>query len=129
GPALGIFAVIFYMGLALASQIGALFVLAGTEHLTLMILGGKNLGGYTVTVRAHALGLSPYLLGLVAFCGPGVMGIWSPVVRGVALSKLQRVSGGKAAAAILAPFVVICPCFFIVYIAAIGAAMGAATGT
>jgi hypothetical protein len=123
GAMIGI--LIFYIGFIIGMQLVTLFVLAAIEHLVLHLLGEKNLAGYTTTVRAHALGLAPYMLGLVPVCGPFVMGLWSLVLRIFTLMHLQKVTAGKAVAAVLAPVVVLCGCFFLVYFLAIAAVLGA----
>jgi hypothetical protein len=110
--AIGAGVMIVYGITIFAGQLIALVVLAGIEHLVLHLLGERNIGGYTVTVRAHALGLSPYLLGLVPFCGVLVMGMWSLVLRCLVLTHLQRVSTGKAVVAVLSPMAVMCFCIF-----------------
>jgi hypothetical protein len=106
--AMGIFLVLFYGVFFFAVQLISVLVLGGIEHLMLRLLGERDLGPYTVTVRAHALGLAPYILGIFPFCGVMVMGMWSLIVRCLSLAHLQRVNGGKAAVAVLSPMAVIC---------------------
>ncbi|MBK7858651.1 MAG: YIP1 family protein [Archangiaceae bacterium] len=130
-PALGLGLVggaaifIVYFGMAVGGQVVSLFVLGALEHLILKLLGEREVGEYTVTVRAHALGLAPFVIGLIPFCGPMVMGLWSLVLRCITLMHLQRVSAGKAVAAILGPVVILCGCLGLGYVVIIAAAVGA----
>ncbi len=121
-----IFVFIFYLVLLVGIQIVSLFALAGIEHLVLHLTGEREIGGYTSTLRAHALGLAPFMLGLVPVCGFMVMGLWSLVLRCITLMHLQRVSAGKAVAAVLAPMLVICGCGGLMYFVVIAAAVSAA---
>ncbi len=117
---------IVYALMAVGGQVVSLFVLAGIEHVVLSIAGEKELGPYTVTVRAHALGLAPFILGLVPVCGLMVMSLWSLVLRCITLMHLQKVTAGKAAAAVLAPVLAICGCFGIGYFFIIAAVLSSA---
>jgi hypothetical protein len=105
---MGLFVVLFYGVLIFAGQLIAVLVIGGIEHLMLKMLGERELGPYTVTVRAHSLGLAPYVLGLFPFCGVMVMGMWSLVIRCMSLATLQRVNTGKAVIAVLSPLAVMC---------------------
>lgn len=122
--AIGIF--IFYLLFLVGMQIVSMFVLAGIEHLVLTMTGEPSLGPYTVSLRAHALGLAPFVIGLIPVCGFTVMGIWSLVLRCMTLMHLQKVSAGKAVAAVLAPMLFICGCLGLSYFAVIAAAFSAA---
>ena len=88
-------------------QLVTVLLISALEHLVLKIAGAKP-GDYSVTLRAHALGMAPYLVGLVPFCGAYIFPIWSMVVRGMALRKLQGTSGGLAAIAVVSPIAVAC---------------------
>ncbi|MBL8949536.1 MAG: hypothetical protein JNK82_02080 [Myxococcaceae bacterium] len=130
GMALGgvgmVVALVFYIVLAIGIQIVSLFGLAGVEHLVLHLAGEREIGGYTATLRAHALGLAPFALGLIPICGFMVMGLWSLVLRCITLMHLQKVSAGKAVAAVLAPVIVLCGCGGLAYVFIIAAAVSAA---
>lgn len=86
--------------------VGVLFY-AGLDHLGLSLLGVQP-RPYPVTVRANALALGPYLLGLVPLCGLYVFPLWSLVLRVLALRSLHRTTGGRAAAAVLVPTLLLC---------------------
>lgn len=117
---------IFYLLFLVGIQIVSMFVLSGIEHLVLQLAGERDLGAYTVTLRAHALGMAPFALGLIPVCGFMVMGLWSLVLRCITLMHLQKVTAGKAVAAVLAPMLVICGCVGLSYFMIIAAAFSAA---
>ncbi len=104
----GVFVFAFYAVGIFIFQLAMLMGFSGLEHVILKMFGERNLSSYSVTVRAHALGLSPYVLGLIPFCGVFVMGLWSMITRCLTLAELQRVSPGKAVGAVVAPMVVMC---------------------
>jgi hypothetical protein len=106
-----------------AGQIVSVLMLGGIEHGVLYVLGERN-RSYPVTVRAHAMGLAPYVLGLLPFCGLMVMGMWSLVVRCISLASLQKVSMGKAVVAVLSPLLVLCGCIGAFYVFMMMAVIG-----
>jgi hypothetical protein len=61
-----------------------------------------------VTVRAHALSMGPYLLGLLPLCSLYVFPIWAIVLRIIANMHLHKTTAGKATAAVLLPMVLLC---------------------
>jgi hypothetical protein len=122
--AVGLVAVMFIYGVMLfAMQLGSVLFIAALEHLSLMLLG-TNPGSYSVTVRAHALGMAPFLLGLLPFCSFYVFPLWSMVVRIIAVTHLHKTTTGKAVAAVLMPIGLFCGGFALLYAAAIALAMG-----
>src|SRR5439155_13000944 len=129
GGAVAVLLFVVYVGFLFGAQLAAVFILSGLEHFVLRISGERELGPFTVTLRAHALGLSPYVVGLIPLCGPTVMGLWSLVTRVLSLMALQRVSGGKAAAAVFAPVVAGCMCALIGWVAFAAIIAGVAATT
>ena len=117
GP--GVFAGIFvgYALLIYVMSLAAVLFFALLDHLLLQLFGGTS-GGFEVSLRANALSLAPYVLGLVPVCGIYVFVLWSLVLRIIALSSLHKVSGGKAAAVVLAPLLLCCGGAFLVGVAA-----------
>lgn len=113
--------VIFYIAFLLAMQVASVFVVAGIDHLGLMLVGA-NPKSYSVTIRAYSLSMGCYLVGLVPICGLYVFPIWSLVLRIITNMQLHKTSGGKAAAAVLLPMVVLCGGFGTLYIALIALA-------
>ncbi|MCE9671712.1 YIP1 family protein [Myxococcus stipitatus] len=100
----GMMAGVFIVYLFLIPLFGTAWTLAhaGVDHLVLRMAGVPST--YAVTLRAHALSMGPYLVGLVPFCGAYVFPFWSMGVRVVAYRGMHRTSGGKAAlGALVAP--------------------------
>jgi hypothetical protein len=96
---------------------------AGIDHLGLMLLGAKP-KSYTVTVRANALSMGPYLVGLVPFCGFYVFFLWALVLRIIAIMYLHKTTAGRATAAVLLPVVLLCGGVFLLYAAVFALAAG-----
>lgn len=113
---------LFYGVLLLGFQLGSVLFVAALEHLSLMLLGAKP-KSYTVTVRAHALTMGPYLLGLLPFCSLYVFPIWSIVLRIIAHLHLHKTTAGKATAAVLIPFALLCGGIVAIYLAVFALAM------
>ena len=101
--------------------VGVLFV-AALDHLALMLLGAQP-KGFSVTVRASALSMGPYLVGLLPFCSLYVFPLWAIVLRVFANMHLHKTTAGKAVAAVLLPIALLCGGFFCLYASMIGLAM------
>ena len=124
-PGMAVFMVVgvfIYLGMALAFTIGSVFFVSGIEHLALRALGAEP-KRFTVTVRAYALGMSSYLLGVIPFCSFYVFPIWAIVLRIIALMHLHKTTPGKASAAVLLPVLLLCGGFLGLYVAVIALAM------
>ena len=113
---------IIYLGTALAFTMGSVFLVSGIEHLTLRMLGAEP-KSFSVTVRAYALGMSAYLLGVIPFCSFYVFPVWAIVLRIIALMHLHKTTAGKASAAVLLPVLLLCGGFIGLYVAVIALAM------
>lgn len=98
---------LFYVVLIFAMQIGSVLFFAGLDHVGLMVLGARP-RSYAVTVRAYALSMGPYLLGLLPFCSLYVFPLWSLVLRIIANMSLHQTTAGKASAAVLVPVFLLC---------------------
>ncbi len=90
----------------LVSQVGGLFVVAGVDHLGLLLFGAGP-RSYAVTARAYALSTAPYLVGLLPLCGFYVFPLWSLVLRVLANIHLHRTTPGRATLAVIAPTLII----------------------
>lgn len=101
------FVALFYLGAFLGFQVGGVLVFGGLEHLGLLLLGAKP-KSYTVTVRARALSMGPYLLGLIPLCSLYIYPLWSLVLCVIANMHLHKTTAGKATAAVLLPLVLLC---------------------
>lgn len=113
----GIFAGEFVFILLL--QFASVFLIAAFDHLALMAVGAQP-RSYEVTLRANALSMGVYLVGLVPFCGLYVAGIWALVIRIFAYMHLHKISGGKAAAGALLPLALFCGLGLFAWLALIG---------
>ncbi|MGV3624626.1 MAG: YIP1 family protein [Archangium sp.] len=75
------------------------------EHALLMLGGTRP--RFETTLRAHALSMSPYLLGLVPFCGALVCPLWAVALRVMAFQKMHGVGTGVAVLAASVPLVLL----------------------
>lgn len=116
---------VIYGVVLVAFQAAGVLIGAGFDHLGLMVVGAKP-KSYQVSVRAYALSMGPYLIGLVPVCGFYVFLIWSLVLRIIAQMHLHQTTAGKATAAVLLPVVVLCGGLLTFYVAVIGLAAGLA---
>jgi hypothetical protein len=105
---------LFTLGGVFVAQVVGVIVLAGLDHLALLLLGGQS-RGFSVSVRASALAMSPSVIGLIPVCGLYVVPVWALVLRILALRAFHQTSGGKATAAVLLPTVVLCGGFVALY--------------
>jgi hypothetical protein len=85
------------------------FVAAGVFHLMLLLLGGAQ-HGFEATFRVVSYSQAPAVVMLVPFCGSLIAWIWYVVLYVIGLAAAQRIGHGKAAAAVLVPFVLVCCC-------------------
>ena len=87
-----------------------LFIWGGIIHLVLMLFGGAS-SGFTATLRVVCYSQTTSVAILIPVVGGIVQPIWGLVLQIVGLSRAHRVTGGKAAAAVLLPLAVCCGCF------------------
>lgn len=121
----GAVGMVFALAMTFFFFFGSVFINSGLDHLMLMLLGA-NPRSYSVTLRAQALSMGPYLVGLVPICGFYVFPIWSLVLRILALMHLHKTTAGKATLAVLVPVIVFCGLIIAFYIAVVGLAVGLA---
>lgn len=100
-------AIVLWLVMILGFQMGGVLFTAAVDHLALMLLGEKP-KNYTVSVRAYALSMGPYVLGLLPFCSVYVYPLWSLVLRILSIMHLHKTTAGKATAAVLVPMVLLC---------------------
>jgi hypothetical protein len=87
----------------------AIYVTAAVVHLLLMLVRGATRGfDATLTTVAYVSGLN--LLLAVPACGSLIAIVWSTVALIIGLSVIHRCGVGKAAAAVLAPGLIVCVC-------------------
>ena len=116
------------IGRLIAAPIGAAIgvgIGAGIVHLGCMLFKCAD-RGFSATFRAVAYAQGPNLLQIIPFIGAIAGGIWVLVIEVFAVARMQRTSGGNAAAAILVPIAVLTACCCGLIFAAIGAGVGAA---
>jgi len=111
-----------YVAVLLVMNVASVLMLSGFDHLGLLLFGAQP-KSYTVTVRAHALSMGPYLLGLLPLCSLYVFPIWAIVLRIIANMHLHKTTAGKATAAVLLPMVLLCGGVLALYGALIALAM------
>lgn len=87
----------------------ALFVGAGLNHLSLLLLGGAR-RGFDSTFRACAFANAANVVALVPICGSLVAAVWVVVLTIIGLSVVHGISWQKATAAVLLPLVLFCCC-------------------
>jgi hypothetical protein len=103
-----------------------LFVVSGALHLFLQLVRGA-LAGFEATFRVIAYGVSPFVFLIVPFCGMPIAGFWMMIIAIIGLKEAHRTTGGKAAFAVLFPFIFCCGLFIaamILFMGAIAASFG-----
>jgi len=85
----------------------ALYLNAAVTHLATALLGQAK-RGFAATFAACAYACAPLLLLAIPGCGSPVGVVWTVVLTGVGLQQTHRIPGRTAAAAVLAPYALIC---------------------
>jgi hypothetical protein len=86
-----------------------LFIGAGLFHLMLLAFGGAT-RGFEATFRVTAFSQAASIFNVIPGCG-GLIGlVYILVLLVIGLSEAHQISRGKAAAAVLVPFVLLCCC-------------------
>jgi len=86
-----------------------LFLSAGIFHLVLLALGGAA-RGFEGTFRVAGYSQAASIFNIIPACG-GIIGlVYVIVLLVIGLSEAHGISRGKAAAAVLIPFVIFCCC-------------------
>jgi hypothetical protein len=100
------------------------FLSAGIFHLALLALGGAA-RGFEGTFRVAAYSQTASIFNIIPGCG-GLIGlVYAIVLLVIGLSEAHGISRGKAAAAVLVPFVILCCCCSGIVAAAIFGMAGA----
>jgi hypothetical protein len=93
--------------IALIATVGML-ISAAFYHLMLMIVGGAR-NGFEATFRVNSYAFASLAwLMFIPYIGGTIASIWLIVLLIIGLSKAHQISGGKAALAVLLPYMVIC---------------------
>ena len=120
GVGIGAGAFVFYLLFLIVFTVGGMLLTAGIE-LAVLRLSGVRHAGYAQAVRAHALSMASYVVGVIPFCSFYVFPIYALVLRIFAIQRLQKVSTGQAAASALVPLAVCCFMVIAVYASAFAA--------
>lgn len=84
-----------------------LYLNAAITHGAALLLGQAR-RGFPATFAACAYAFAPAVLAVVPGCGSLIAIIWVAVLTGVGMKQTQRISSGGAAAAVFAPYLVLC---------------------
>ena len=101
-----------------------LIIGSGLTHLGLMVFGWAN-HPYESTFRVNAYAFGGVAwLNVIPFCGGMIAGIWGIVLEIIGIARVQGITTGQAAAAVLIPLavvIVLMICVFAVFFGAIAA--------
>lgn len=81
------------------------FLRAALFHVTLMLLGGNQLG-FEATFRVAAYGKAAGLVTLLPFCGSGVALLWELAIDVIGLYRIHGTDPWRALVAVLGPAVI-----------------------
>ncbi len=102
-------------------------IITGIYHLLLLLFGGApHPPETTLKTVCYAAGAN-YVWLAMPFCGGLVATLWGIVSTTIGLREAQGVPTGRAAAAVLVPYVALCCCLMLLLLA-FGAAAGALAG-
>ena len=107
------FLILLAYPVVLLLQWAGLYIRAGMIHLFVLLLGGK--GDYKETFKVSSYSFAPMLIGFIPVLG-SLAGIYSFVLTIMGIHVRQKLSVGKAIAAVLLPTAVIILFIFILFI-------------
>ncbi len=84
-----------------------LFAIAGLLHLFLLWVRGAR-AGFEATFRVVCYGVSPFVFLIVPFCGMPISALWVVTIAVIGLKEAHETTGGRAAFAVLFPFLFCC---------------------
>jgi hypothetical protein len=84
-----------------------LFIWSGILHVFLMMVKGTK-AGFEATFRVVSYSYGTNVLNIIPFCGGIIAWVWSIVLAIIGLKEAHETSGGKAAFAVLFPFLLCC---------------------
>ena len=84
-----------------------LFIVSGLLHLFLLMVRGAK-AGYEATFRVVGYGVSPFVFLVIPACGMPITALWVMTIAVIGLKEAHETSGGKAAFAVLFPFLFCC---------------------
>jgi hypothetical protein len=86
-----------------------MFIMSGIVHLLLAMFGWKK-HGYESTFRLVAYSEGPAFFRLIPLIGDLIAPIWQLVLVIIGISKVHKISGGKATLVVLLPAILFCAC-------------------
>jgi hypothetical protein len=84
-----------------------LFIVSGMLHLFVMIVGGAR-AGFEATFRVVSYSVSPFVFMVIPYCGVLITPLWALSLFMIGIRDAHETTGGKAAAAVLFPFLFCC---------------------
>lgn len=84
-----------------------LFLASGMLHLFLSMARGAK-AGFEATFRVVGYGMSPFLFMIIPYCGALITQVWMVVLAIIGIKEAHETTGGKAAFAVLFPFLFCC---------------------
>jgi hypothetical protein len=116
----------FFSVLTPFTLIISLFLASGFLHLLLLMVRGAK-AGFEATFRVAAYSMAPFVFLMIPACGMPVMWLWVITLAIIGLREAHETSGGKAAMAVLFPFILCCGIFamsMMLFMGAIAASFG-----
>ncbi len=105
-----------------------LFIMGGIYHLLLMIVkGAKN--GFETTINVVAYTSAVMIFSIIPFCGGVVAWLYRIILNIIGLAKTHETTTGKAAFAVLLPYLFCCLCIIFYVVAILGVVGLAAAGS
>lgn len=86
-----------------------IFVVSAVVHVCLLLLGGAT-NGFEGAFRVIAYSAAAMVIRIVPVCGELVAIVYYVILAIIGVSAAHRISGLKATAAVLLPFVLLCCC-------------------
>jgi hypothetical protein len=86
-----------------------MFIMSGIVHLLLTMFGWKK-HDYESTFRLVAYSEGPAFFRVIPFIGDFVAMVWQLVLTIIGISKVHKISGGKATLIVILPAILFCVC-------------------
>ncbi len=103
-----------------------LFVVSGMLHIILLMVRGAS-AGFEATFRAVSYSVAPLVFLVIPVCGMPITSLWIMILAIIGLKQAHEITGGKAAFAVLFPFLFCCGLFILaiaVFMSAVVASFG-----
>ncbi len=107
-------ALIILVALSPLLAVMSLFVQAAVTHVCLLLVGG-NKKGFDATLAVAGYSTSAQVFQIVPILGSFVSAIYQIVLLIIGIKETHGTSGGKAAFAVLLPFMLCCCCFAMIF--------------